>query len=275
MNNKLAFLDVLVIRDVTKDKYLTTLYRKPTNTNLYLLYESNQCRRYKIGLIRTLTIRILRICSNEQLRGKEIITMKETLINNGYPHKVIQRGIKEGENIVKRLNDTRNPLNDKKEKSVFFSFSFHGNESAEFAKKVKKLCKVYLPTLKINIAFRKTLTLKKIFLPIQKGIDEKRKDKKVVYKICCSQCDCVYVGETNRDKEVRMKEHQKDIKNFSDKSNIARHVIDNKHSFDFVNAQTLTYESNWHRRVIKESLHTSATNGKALNDVKFKLNVFS
>ena len=42
---KLAFLDVLVIRDHKRDEYTTTLYRKPTSTSLYLLNESNQCRR--------------------------------------------------------------------------------------------------------------------------------------------------------------------------------------------------------------------------------------
>ena len=276
VDKKLAFLDVLVLRDETNDKYTTTLYRKPTNTNLYLLFESNQCRRYKIGLIRTLTIRILRICSNDEQKQIELTTMKKTLINNGYPYKLILRGIKEGEYVVKRSTDTVNKDKDKTEtKSVFLSFSFHGNESAEFAKKVKKLIKKYLPLLSVNIAFRKTLTLRKIFLPIQKGIDVERKDKKVVYKICCLDCDFVYIGATNRQKHVRMKEHQKDIRNFSENSNVAKHVIDKKHTFDFAGAQTLTYESNWNRRVIKESLYTSDMKGKSLNDVKFKLNVFN
>ena len=72
-----------------------------------------------------------------------------------------------------------------------------------------------------------------------------------------------------------MKEHQKDIRNFSDKSHIAKHVIDQKHSFDFAEVETLTNECNWTRRVIKESLYTSETQGRALNDVKFKLNIFS
>ena len=40
-NNQIAFLDVLIIKDKINNKYITTVYRKPTNTNLYLLYESN------------------------------------------------------------------------------------------------------------------------------------------------------------------------------------------------------------------------------------------
>ena len=53
-NEKLAFLDVLTIRNKNSNEYDTTIYRKPTNTNLYLLYESNQCREYKLSLRVTL-----------------------------------------------------------------------------------------------------------------------------------------------------------------------------------------------------------------------------
>jgi hypothetical protein len=44
-NNQIAFLNVLIIKNPTDSKFETTIYKKPTNTNLYLLYESNQCRR--------------------------------------------------------------------------------------------------------------------------------------------------------------------------------------------------------------------------------------
>jgi len=44
--------------------------------------------------------------------------------------------------------------------------------------------------------------------------------------------------------------------------------------FNFDQAETLNKENNWTRRIIKESLHTHQSAGKALNDVKFKLNVF-
>jgi hypothetical protein len=62
-NNSIAFLDILV---TCKEHNLTTsLYRKPTHTGLYMLWDSNQNRRYKLGLINTLVIRIYRICSSK------------------------------------------------------------------------------------------------------------------------------------------------------------------------------------------------------------------
>jgi len=71
-----------------------------------------------------------------------------------------------------------------------------------------------------------------------------------------------------------MKEHKRDIKNFSEISNTAKHANNEKHSFDLDNSNILSYESNWKRRIIKESLFTNEMQNNAINDVKFKLNVF-
>ena len=68
-----------VIRDNPTKKYVATLYRRQTNTGLYLLYDSNQCHQYKLGLIRTLVIRIMLICSTAAHKNSELILMKETL----------------------------------------------------------------------------------------------------------------------------------------------------------------------------------------------------
>ena len=72
-----------------------------------------------------------------------------------------------------------------------------------------------------------------------------------------------------------MKEHRKDIRKFSGSSHVAQHSNETEHSFGFSNVETLAAENNWTRRIIKESLYTSETNGRAPNDSKFKLNMFS
>ena len=276
IDDKLAFLDVLVIRDNKTDKYITTLYRKPTNTSLYLLYESNQCRKYKLGLIRTLVIRILLICSTSTHKDNELTLMKETLKINGYPQHLIRRGIREGEAIVKKiLNNAHNKQqNSPNKNNIFLTLMYYGVESDVLAQRIRRICRRYLPLVNVKIAYKKTFTLKNVFLPIQKGIDETKKGKKLIYKIPCINCSKCYIGETGREKSTRMKEHQKDINKKSDSSNIAKHVTEHKHSFNFNQAETLSYENNWERQIIKESLYTQQSSGRALNDVKFKLNVF-
>ncbi|CAF2072369.1 unnamed protein product, partial [Rotaria magnacalcarata] len=76
------------------------------------------------------------------------------------------------------------------------------------------------------------------------------------------------------EKKSRLKEHKKDIKKCSETSNIAKHVHDKNHSFKFDESETLALETNWKRRIVKESLCTEETHGQAINDVKFKLKVF-
>ena len=71
-----------------------------------------------------------------------------------------------------------------------------------------------------------------------------------------------------------MKEHQKDIRNFSETSNIVKHTNEQKYSFNFQEVKTLGNENEWTRRVTKESLDTQEQNERAINDVKYKLNIF-
>jgi hypothetical protein len=275
-NERLAFLDVLIIRNNIDNKYNTTIYRKPTNTDLYLLYESNQCREYKLSLIRTLVIRILAICSTIELKKDELILMRKTLKINGYPEHLINRGIREAEAITKKkLAQQQQTQQPQQKKKVYFLLSYYGQESTIFAYKIKRLCRKLLPLMQVDISFRKTFTIKSIFLPLQKGQDELKKKKKLVYKIPCLNCDKCYIGETNRNKETRMNEHKSDIRKHTESSNVAKHANEQKHSFDFLHSETLTLETNWRRRIIKESLFTYQMLDKSLNDVKFKLNIFT
>ncbi len=71
-----------------------------------------------------------------------------------------------------------------------------------------------------------------------------------------------------------MKEHRNDIKKDKLTSLIAQHCNTNNHRMDIDNAETLTFESDWKRRVIKESLLTHYAHDRAINEVKYKLKVF-
>jgi hypothetical protein len=72
-----------------------------------------------------------------------------------------------------------------------------------------------------------------------------------------------------------MNEHQADIRKYREISNVAKHANEEKHAFDFKRSETLALETNWRRRIIKESLFTHEMKERALNDVKFKLNIFT
>ena len=80
-NNKLPFLDVLVER--CDSSFLTSVYKKPIFTGLYLSWHS----------FAPLSYRALNICSDCKI-GDELKVVKDIFINNGYPEEVIDDNIK-------------------------------------------------------------------------------------------------------------------------------------------------------------------------------------
>jgi hypothetical protein len=271
-NNSIAFLDVLVTRK--DDQLITSLYRKATHTGLYMLWDSCQSRRYKLGLIRTLVIRTYRICSTEEATKKELDILRNTLSDNGYPPHIIRRGIKEGQILTKRTSQTeQNNKKDEKKKVIFFTIRYYGQESFIFASRVKKICQKLLPNLTIQFAFKKHMSLKSVFLPKLKGRDENKKNKNLVYSIPCRDCDKVYIGETSRMKDTRINEHKSKVKSLSSDSKIVEHILEHQHSFDFSNTLTLALETDWRKRVIKESILTHRTLGRSINDTKHTIRI--
>ena len=117
------------------------------------------------------------------------------------------------------------------------------------------------------------MSLKSIFLPKLKGKDENKNRKNLIYSIPCVDCDKVYIGETSRMKETRMNEHKAKVKSLSSDSKIVEHILEHKHNFDFSNASTIALETDWRKRVIKESIMTQKTLGRAINDTKHTIRI--
>ena len=129
---------------------------------------------------------------------------------------------------------------EKKEKIIFFTIQYYGQESIIFTSRVKKICQELLSNLVIQFCFRKNMSLKSVFLPKPKGNDGRRKNKNLVYSIPCLDCDTVYVDETSRLKVTRMNEHKAKIKSLSSDSNLVEHILENNHRFDFSNTHLET-----------------------------------
>ena len=76
-NGSLSFLDVKISRE--NNKFVTSVYRKPTFTGVFTNFESFIPDIYKRGLIETLLHRSFRLCENfrqyENFR-REIATLK-------------------------------------------------------------------------------------------------------------------------------------------------------------------------------------------------------
>ena len=91
-NNKLAFLDVLVIREV--DKFSTSLYRKSTFSGLYTNFNSFVADSYKKGLIYCLLFRVFALTVNWEKFHEEVKFLKELFKRNLFPEHFVDRCIK-------------------------------------------------------------------------------------------------------------------------------------------------------------------------------------
>ena len=81
-------------------------------------------------------------------------------------------------------------------------------------------------------------------------------ENNVVYKINCNNCDSSYVGQSKRQLQERLDEHQKNLLGPSkDYSVIRQHVIDNNHSMDWLGVEIVDREPNLNKRLVSESIH--------------------
>jgi hypothetical protein len=119
-NGKLPILDTTIERRV--GKYITTLYRKKTFTGVYLNWTSLTAKRYKLGLIKNLTNRILRICMDPKDIETELAKMKTTLEKNEYPRFIIDREV--NMTIEKWNSRTENPQEKTEKKKVFITLPY-------------------------------------------------------------------------------------------------------------------------------------------------------
>ena len=67
---RLIFLDAMLIR--TNDTLQTKIYRKSTQNYMYLHWNSFRPRTWKRGALRTILIRVYKICSTKELLQNEL-----------------------------------------------------------------------------------------------------------------------------------------------------------------------------------------------------------
>ena len=91
-NCTLPFLDVVVCKETSA--FLMTVYRTPTFTGLYICWDLFCPKKRKIILIKTLTHRALKICSESKL-DDEVEFITGTLCNNGFPEDIVRSVIRD------------------------------------------------------------------------------------------------------------------------------------------------------------------------------------
>ena len=100
-DNKLPFLDILV--EHRSFAFVSCIYRKPTFTGWYLSWDAFVPKSRKVNLIKCLTFRALKICSDSRTKN-ELEQIKNLFLGNSYPEEVIV------DTINKTVNKFRNNI---------------------------------------------------------------------------------------------------------------------------------------------------------------------
>ena len=116
---KLAFLDVLVIRDCNSNSLKFSVYRKSTNSESYIHFYSGHSKQIKSNVIMNFAIRALRICEPEFI-DSEIQHISATFKSLRYPEYFIEQAISKAK---KSYYGLKNDLSEKPKRYLSLPFN--------------------------------------------------------------------------------------------------------------------------------------------------------
>ncbi|KAJ8912526.1 hypothetical protein NQ315_014470 [Exocentrus adspersus] len=237
-NNKLPFLDVMVSKNVQETSNLqTNVYRKKTNTNRYLNFDSNHHLSVKKGIIKSLYDRAKLVSSNLNIFDQEKDHIKNILKENAYPEGFVEKTLLQIENPPNNNQNRQNPTS---------------NMTIPYIPRISERLKRLGNEFNIRTIFKTNNTLRSI-LTHTKPKNKDQNEKNCIYKIPC-QCGKHYIGETSRPLDVRVKEHKNYVRDYQvDRSHLAKHVWDNGHQINWKQASIIQKEPNFGKRKLKES----------------------
>ena len=256
--NKLPFLDVLLIKNANKID--TTVHRKPTDTDVYLNWNTHAPTTWKRRTLRTTHSRAYTICTSETYLNEEINYIERTFEKaNNYSNYVITQLKREAKlKHTQNMNIERSAINqttqNEQDKRHLLVLPYAGNKGEKILKSMNKFSSRVLPSnVKILTAYSGTKLSSKFQLK-----DQTKKDHQhdVVYYAKCpvEQCTEDYTGETGR----RLIERLKDHSGKDSKAHLFKHAMQTNHktvTLDDFKIIRKGYKISKFRRKLAESLH--------------------
>ena len=246
-DGSMPFLDVLITpkEDGSLD---TTVYRKPTHTDLYMQWDSNHTLTSKYGVVGTLHHRAQHICSSPELLQQEEKHLHQALTNCKYPEWALNRAkLRSKARKTRTLKKNTVNNNNRSSSKPYMVVPYHKGVSESF----KNTCQKH----GIQVYFKGGRTIKSLLMA-PKDKDPILKKSGVIYRFKCGRVDCdeEYIGESSRTFAERFKEHQKAPSPIFDHSNISGHQV----SID--NFNIVGREDQNLSRTIKEALYIRVNN---------------
>ena len=246
----LPFLDTLVKRQAD-GSVKVSVYRKPTHTDQYLAFESHHPLEHKLSVIRTLFHRADTVVTDPEDQHSEKEHVKSALRRCGYENWSFKRACTKKQPKVAASTDSTNSTTNK----TFVVAPYVQGVS----EKVRRVFSSY----GVSTCFKPHQTLRQI-LVAPKDKTKTEDQTGVVYRIPCSGCNKVYVGETKRTVGERVKEHTAKIAN--NLSAIAEHYQKTSHEPDLDNIKVLCREDKLIPRKVREAIYIKKETSPTLNN---------
>ncbi|VDQ06096.1 unnamed protein product [Trichobilharzia regenti] len=246
--NELELLDCLVKRKLD-GKFEINISRKPTNSDRCLDYYSAHPFTIKVTVVKNLISRAKRLVTEEEDISKERKLVQSTLESNNYPKDSIKRNLKW----------------DDKDESKPAAKNWVSTAMIPYRKETSDEIKRILNDHNIRVYFRATNILRSLLVKIKDKIEQENQQN-CVYQINCGDCNAVYVRETSRQVNIRLKEHKQCpkvvpktsavLKKLENNSAIALHLIETGHKIDFDKTKVLQKGfCSYKERLNSEALH--------------------
>ena len=158
----LAFLDVLLVNRFGAID--TAVYRKETNTDLYINWNSFAPEKWKKGTLKNLIKRAFTICNQPYFLNAELEHLQFVFVNiNGYPANLIKRTIEQVRKDVEKEQQPEPPSNDldtseetqQTPTSVKIYLPYAGKQGELITKDINKtVSKIFNKKVTANVSFK-------------------------------------------------------------------------------------------------------------------------
>ena len=184
-----------------------SIFRKDTNTGLYVNFNSYVPWSHRISWIRSLVTRASSICSPNKLQS-QIKIIKRFASWNSFPKSIVNTLINKALTTSANKENIKTNLDEKsKEIVIYFRFPFYGDKGFALMKsclrKIRSNCKKDHP---INFRLLYDVTKMEFFCNT-KDKTPMLNQSFVVYEFKCPGCDANYIGKTERTLFERSEEH--------------------------------------------------------------------
>ena len=206
----IPFLDSLVMPQ-PDGSIKTTVFRKPTYTDMYLHWDSYHHLSAKYSVINTLRHRAKTVCSTQQLLKEEEDHLYNALRICKYPLWAWNRT-----NIMKKQK--KNNQGNKNIKKSYIVVPYRKG----LGETCKNICRRY----GVEVYFRGGSTIRDLQVH-PKDRDTILKKSGVIYRYRCGRVDCEeeYIGESVRTFDKRYREHMRAPSPIMDHQNITGHEV--------------------------------------------------